>query len=97
MAAADLRSDTESILPGVSMWWTGDGMNIDTDHNTDAKTPSAKWTWWKPYIFTAFVLAAVWLCLLIYAGVVRHKLRKEVSAKLDRAVETLRRAVQDDK
>ena len=43
------------------------------------------------------VLAAVWLCLSIYAGVARHKLRKETSAKLDRAVETLRRVVQDDK
>ena len=42
------------------------------------------------------VLAGIWLCLSINAGVTRHRQKREASAKLDRAVETLRRAVHDD-
>ena len=42
------------------------------------------------------VLAGVWLCLSINAGVTRHRQKGEGSAKLDRAVETLRRAIQDE-
>ena len=38
-------------------------------------------------------LALVWLCLSIHAVVIRHARRKEQLAKLDRAVETLSRAL----
>ena len=41
-------------------------------------------------------LAIVWLCLAISVVRMRHRLGKEGSLKLERAVESLRRATQDD-
>lgn len=149
-------------------------MSAHADDNADKKTLGPNWPWWEPYVFTAFVLAAfvvllmvfgfiaripfaehilfalmtiaavieafrrstrvpslggqvflvvffglasfayfsknqfwfgigyavlatVWVCLSINAGIARHKLRKAASAKLERAVETLRRAINSDK
>lgn len=43
------------------------------------------------------VLAVIWFCLSINAAVARRRMKRERSAKLDRAVETLRRAVENDK
>jgi len=40
--------------------------------------------------------AAIWAGLSIKTGITRHRMRREQLARLDRAVDSLRRAVQDD-
>ena len=42
------------------------------------------------------VLSVIWLALAIHAGVIRHRMRKERLARLDRAVDTLRGVFRDD-
>lgn len=41
-------------------------------------------------------LAVIWLCLAVRAGIIHREFQKERSDKLDRAVEILRRATQDN-
>jgi len=43
-----------------------------------------------------FTFAAIWAGLSINAGITRHRMRREQLSRLDRAVDSLRRAVQDD-
>ena len=43
-----------------------------------------------------FTFAAIWAGLSIKAGITRYRMRREQLARLDRAVDSLRRAVQDD-
>ena len=43
-----------------------------------------------------FTFAVIWASLSIKAGITRHRMRREQLARLDRAVDSLRRAVQDD-
>jgi len=43
-----------------------------------------------------FTFAAIWAGLSIKAGITRHRMRREHLSRMDRAVDTLRRAVRDN-
>ncbi len=46
-------------------------MSIHADGNTDEKTPGPKWPWWEPYVFTACVLAAFVVLLMVFGYIAR--------------------------